>query len=88
MNAIATFVPAQTETKTVEVAPAKVVLELTPRQAQQLRALIGETTGADGWALYEPLERACEAAGMPWTYVPEAYRRRMSGLRLEDVPQA
>lgn len=88
MNAIATFVPAQTETKTIEVAPAKVVLELTPRQAQQLRALIGETTGADGWAIYDPLARACEAAGVAHTYLPRDFQRAVRGLRLEDVPQA
>lgn len=43
----ATFVPAKVETKTVELEPAKVVLEVSPEYAGMIRALIGkvEVTG-------------------------------------------
>lgn len=38
----ATFVPAVTETRTVEVSPAKVTLELSIRDVQVLRAFLGQ----------------------------------------------
>jgi len=43
MNTTATFTPAVTETKTVEVSPAKVTLELTPEQALAVYKLVNSS---------------------------------------------
>lgn len=42
----ATLIPAKTETRTVEVEPAKVVLELTPDQAKTL-VFLSRRVGGD-----------------------------------------
>lgn len=65
MNKTATFVPAVTETKTVEVSPVKVVLELTVSDAQVLRALLGQTKGFSLMSLYEGLNATHEIHGIP-----------------------
>ena len=43
----ATFIPAVTETKTIEVEPAKVTLELTVKEVQHLHALTGACNSTD-----------------------------------------
>lgn len=52
----ATFTPAVTETKTVELEPAKVTLELTISEVQMLRALIGRCSYGVLGGVYEALE--------------------------------
>lgn len=51
----AKFIPAQITTRVVEVEASKVAIELTPKEAAHLRALLGKTTGASLYQLYEDL---------------------------------
>ena len=46
MSAKATLIPAKVETKTVEVEPAKVVLELSLEQAKVLQFVCGRIGGS------------------------------------------
>lgn len=69
----ATYTPAVTETKTVEVEPAKVALELTVAEAKHLAALLGACNSTnvsafykeevDNFKLYRALEHVVEKAG-------------------------
>lgn len=57
----ATYVAAVTETKPVELAPAHIVLKLTPREATVLLALLAPTAGNAGYATYYALDGLAEA---------------------------
>lgn len=69
----AAYTPAVTETKTVEVEPAKVTLELTVKEVQHLHALTGACnytdvfirwgSGVNNMHIHESLGDALEAAG-------------------------
>lgn len=91
----ATFVPAVTETKTVEVSPAKVTLELTVIEALHVATLVGgcnsrNISGAfvapelDNYALFVALQNAVNRAGFE---VPKAYEV-LSGGSIRYLPGA
>lgn len=75
---IAKFTPAVTETKTVEVSPAKITLELTVTQAKHLAALTGNCNSANvdayhgedvqNYHLHSSLTVALRAAGKPYEF--------------------
>ncbi|MBS7457718.1 hypothetical protein [Coralloluteibacterium stylophorae] len=62
----ATFVPAKVETKTIEIAPAHVQLNLTPRQAAKIASLLGKFDGVEvdlNYGLYKSLADAARESG-------------------------
>lgn len=48
----ASFTPAKTKTETIEVEPAKVVLEMSVREAQELRAVLGKLSAGSLYDMY------------------------------------
>lgn len=81
---IAKFIPAVTETKTVEVAPAKITLELTVSDSQVLRALLGETCGPRLLDLFTALESIHERNGIEKVSLAKHHQ----SIQLDTVPYA
>lgn len=81
----ATFVPAVTETKTVEVSPAKVTLELTIEEAKTLLAVIGACTrGQALMPLYRSLVDTFAVSGIPRAYL-SAEERNKRGVNEDQL---
>lgn len=81
----ATFVPAQTETKTIEVAPAKVTLELTVEQAQALLALVGCTCGTTLLPVYAALRDLHGTSQITRKRLPSEVRRNLPRINEDAV---
>jgi hypothetical protein len=68
----AKFIPAETKTKTVEVAPAKVLLELTVEDAARLRALLGRTSSGAISVPYRALTDLAQLGRIPYMHLSES----------------
>ena len=67
MMAKAEFIPAQTETKIVEVEPAQIQLTINVDQAKMLMRLVGDcTSGKQMYDLFEQLVDVLEENEIPY----------------------